>query len=223
MSTVLITGANRGIGLEFCKQYGERGDEVIAVCRKPSDELQSLGVRIEKGIDVTDPDSVHELAKRLEGTSIDVLINNAGVLQRQTLGQIDGKAVESMLLQYRTNAIGPLLVTQALLPNLAEGSRVGIVSSRVGSVEDNGSGGSYGYRMSKSAANMAGKSLSVDLAGRGIAVALLHPGFVKTEMTGNQGHIEADEAAAGLIQRMDELTLEKSGHFWHSNGEELPW
>lgn len=223
MSTVVITGANRGIGLEFCRQYAERGDNVIAVCRKASDELKSLGVRVEQGIDVADPDSVRELAGRLEDEAIDVLINNAGIMEKQSMGGIDRNAIESMLRQYRVNSIGPLLVTQALLPNLHEGAKLGIVTSRVGSVEDNSSGGSYGYRMSKAAANMAGKSLAVELEDRGIAVALLHPGFVKTDMTGNTGYIEADEAAAGLIQRMDELALETTGRFWHANGEELPW
>lgn len=223
MSTVVVTGANRGIGLEFCRQYKERGDDVIAVCRTASEELQELGVRVEEGIDVSDPESIRELAKRLEGTDVDILVNNAGIMIRQSLGEIDEDAVEDMVRQYRTNSIGPLLVTQALLPNLHKGSKVGIVSSRVGSVADNGSGGSYGYRMSKSAVNMAGKSLAVDLEEKGIPVALLHPGFVRTGMTDNSGYIDADEAAGGLIKRMDELDMEKTGTFWHSNGEELPW
>lgn len=223
MSTVVITGANRGIGLELCRQYRERGDEVIAVCRKASDDLKSLDVAIEEGIDVTDPASAQALAERLKGKTIDILINNAGIMIKQSLRKIDADAVEEMVRQYRTNSIGPLLVTQALLPNLKDGSKVGIVTSRVGSVADNGSGGSYGYRMSKAAANMAGKSLAVDLEEEGIAVALLHPGYVKTDMTGNTGYVEADEAAAGLIERMDELSLENTGRFWHANGEELPW
>lgn len=223
MSTVVVTGANRGIGYELARQYRERGDDVIAVCRKATDELKGLDVRVEEGIDVSDPASIRELAGRLDGTAIDLLINNAGVMIRQSLGEIDDDAVEDMVRQYRVNSIGPLLVTQALLSNLHEGSKVGIVTSRVGSVADNGTGGSYGYRMSKAAANMAGKSLAVDLDEQGIAVALLHPGFVKTEMTGNSGYIEADEAAEGLIKRMDELDLERTGTFWHSNGEELPW
>lgn len=223
MSTVVITGANRGIGLEFARQYKERGDDVIAVCRRASDGLKELGVRVEEDVDVTDPGSVRDLAKRLSGVDVDLLINNAGVLLKQSLGDIDDDAVEEMIRQYRTNSIGPLLVTQALLPNLHDGSKVGIVSSRVGSVADNGTGGSYGYRMSKAAANMAGKSLAVDLDEKGIAVALLHPGFVKTDMTDNSGYIEAPEAAAGLIERMDELDLSRTGTFWHSNGEELPW
>lgn len=223
MTTVVVTGANRGIGFEFCRQYKERGLDVVAVCRTASDELKSLDVRVEEGIDVSDAASIRDLAKRLEGTSVDMLVNNAGIMIRQRLGEINDDAVEDMVRQYRTNSIGPLLVTQALLPNLHEGSKVGIVSSRVGSVADNGTGGSYGYRMSKAAVNMAGKSLAVDLDEKGIAVAMLHPGFVKTGMTDNSGYIEADEAAEGLIKRLDELNMENTGTFWHSNGEELPW
>ncbi len=223
MSTVVVTGANRGIGFEFCRQYKARGEDVIAVCRKASDELKSLGVRIEEGIDVSDPASAGELAERLKGTHVDILVNNAGIMIKQSLGEIDEDAVEDMVRQYRTNSIGPLLVTQALLPNLTKDSKVGIVSSRVGSVADNGSGGSYGYRMSKAAVNMAGKSLSVDLQDKGIPVALLHPGFVRTGMTDNSGYIDADEAAEGLIKRLDELDISSTGTFWHSNGEELPW
>jgi NAD(P)-dependent dehydrogenase (short-subunit alcohol dehydrogenase family) len=116
-----------------------------------------------------------------------------------------------------------LLVTQALLPNLHEGSKVGIITSRMGSIDDNDSGGSYAYRMSKSAVNAAGKSLSIDLKPRGIAVAILHPGWVRTDMTGHGGLIDADESASGLIKRMEELTLDTSGGFWHTNGERLPW
>lgn len=223
MSTIVVTGANRGIGFEFCRQYKERGDDVIAVCRKASDDLKSLGCRTEDGIDVSDPASIRELANRLDGIDVDILINNAGIMIRQGLGEIGDDSVEDMVLQYRVNSIGPLLVTQALLPNLHKGSKVGIVSSRVGSVADNGSGGSYGYRMSKAAVNMAGKSLSVDLEQEGIPVALLHPGFVRTGMTDNSGYIEPDEAAEGLIKRLDELDMRKTGTFWHSNGEELPW
>jgi NAD(P)-dependent dehydrogenase (short-subunit alcohol dehydrogenase family) len=125
--------------------------------------------------------------------------------------------------QFRTNSLGPILVTEALMPNLQKGSKVGIVTSRMGSVTDNTSGGYYGYRMSKAAVNIAGVSLARDLADRGIAVALLHPGYVRTDMTGQEGFIDPDEAARGLIQRLDELSMTSSGGFWHTNGEALPW
>lgn len=219
MATVLVTGANRGIGFELSRQLAERGDDVIAVCRSASDELRAIGVEIIDGIDVSDGDAVARLASELGGRSIDVLINNAGILRGETFGRID---YDVMLEQYRVNALGPLRVTEALSGNLDQGAKVVIITSRVGSIEDNGSGGNYGYRTSKAAVNMVGTNLMHDLKPRGIAVALLHPGLVATDMTGGSG-IPPAEAAAGLIARLDELTLESSGGFWHANGERLPW
>ena len=150
---------------------------------------------------------------------IDVLLNNAGILRRDSLGELD---YEGMIEQYRVNALGPLRVTEALLDNLGEGSKVVIVTSRVGSIEDNASGGHYGYRASKTAVNQIGTNLKIDLLPRGIAVALLHPGLVATDMTGGQG-IDPVVSAQGLIERIAELNLEKSGGFWHAEGYELPW
>lgn len=219
MNRVLITGANRGIGLELCQQLAARGDEVIAVCRQSSDELAALDVRVINGIDVSSTESVTELAQKLGGQSLDWLLNNAGILSVESLESLDFDAMER---QFRVNSLGPLRVTAALLVNLSGGSKVGIVTSRMGSVEDNTSGSYYGYRMSKAAVNMAGMSLSRDLQPRGIAVALLHPGMVATEMTGRQGVAPA-QAAAGLIARMDELDMSTTGTFWHAEGERLPW
>jgi NAD(P)-dependent dehydrogenase (short-subunit alcohol dehydrogenase family) len=223
MTQCLVTGANRGIGLAVCRILAGRGDDVIAVCRRPSEELESLGVRIEHGVDVTEPGDVRRLADGLSGVQIQWLLNNAGILDRDRLGNIHGEALESIYRQFRVNSVGPLLVTQALRANLGPGARVGIVTSRMGSIEDNTSGGYYGYRMSKAAVNAAGRSLAMDLKEDGIAVALLHPGFVRTDMTGRQGQVEPAEAAAGLVARMDELTLETTGRFWHGNGQPLPW
>lgn len=222
MSTCLVTGANRGIGLELCRQLAARGDSVIAVCRSPSAELEKLDVEVTGGVEVTDPVSLLRLARHLEGRRINVLVNNAGVLRRDKLGGL-AAAVDDMILQFRTNSLGPLLVTEALMPNLKKGAKVAIITSRMGSIADNTSGGAYGYRMSKSAVNNAGASLAHDLAGKGIAVALLHPGYVRTDMTAGEGFIDAAEAAAGLLERIDELTIQTSGGFWHSNGEVLPW
>lgn len=219
MATVLITGTNRGIGLELCRQFHARGDDVIAVCRAASEELQQAGVRIIDGIDVSDGDSVAALARKLGRTRLDILINNAGILRSESFGSID---YDTMLEQYRVNTLGPLRITEALAPNLYRGSKVIIISSRVGSIEDNGSGGNYGYRASKTAVNMVGTNLKYELEPRGIAVALLHPGLVATDMTGGQG-ITAEDSAAGLIQRIDELTLGTSGGFWHAEGYRLPW
>ena len=218
--TVLVTGANRGIGLELVRLLVDRGDKVIAACRSGSGELSGLGVTVEEGVDVTSEDSVAHLVRRLEGQPIDLLINNAGILSRENLSAMDFGAIR---LQFEVNAMGPLRVSHALLPQMGPGSKIGIVSSRMGSIEDNTSGGQYGYRMSKVAVNMAGVSLAHDLKERGIAVALLHPGFVKTEMTGWRGLVSAEAAAGGLMDRLDGLNMANSGTFWHANGEVLHW
>lgn len=219
MSKVLVTGANRGIGLELCRQLKDRGDELIAVCRSAGDALNSLDLRVIEGVDVSSGASVSALRDQLVNERLDWLINNAGILAVETLDSLDFETIEQ---QFRVNALGPLRVTAALLSNLSSGSKVGIVTSRMGSIDDNTTGGYYGYRMSKAAVNMAGMNLARDLKDQGIAVALLHPGMVATEMTGRQG-IPPQQAAAGLIQRMDELQLNQTGSFWHANGEPLPW
>ncbi len=219
MGNVLITGSNRGIGLELARQYAARGEDVVAVCRTASPELRELGVRLIDGVDVSDARGVTHLAETLAGEPLDVLVNNAGILRGDTLEQLD---YDDMLEQFRVNTLGPLRVTRALLKNLRDGAKLGIVSSRVGSIADNGSGNNYGYRVSKTAVNMVGMNLMHDLKPRGIAVALLHPGLVATGMTRGTG-IDPAEAAAGLIRRLDELTLATSGGFWHANGERLPW
>ena len=219
MATLVITGCNRGIGLELCKQYSARGDDVIAICREPSDELRETDAEIVEGIDVSDDSATARLQEALADRPIDVLINNAGILHRDTLEDVD---YDAMVEQYRVNTIGPLRVTRALLGNLSDGSKIGILTSRVGSVEDNESGAYYGYRSSKAAANMIGMSLHRDLADRGIHVMLLHPGYVATDMTGGQG-VSAIASATGLISRLDELGPDTSGTFWHAEGYPLPW
>lgn len=221
MATYLITGANRGIGYEYCRQLQQRGDRVIAVCRQPSDELNALGVPLEMGIDLTDEAAVAKLAQRLQGTAIDGLINNAGIAERIALEELDFGSIRR---QFEVNAIAPLRLTAALLPNLSTGAKVAIMTSRMGSIADNTSGGSYGYRMAKVALSMAGKSLAHDLKPRGISVAILHPGLVQTRMTGfTSSGITPEASVRGLLARIDALTLENSGTFWHSNGEVLPW
>ncbi len=218
--TVVITGANRGIGLALAKQYAARGDEVIGVCRKTSPELEATATRVIEGVDVTAPEGRKQLVEQLKDVKIDILINNAGILKRESLDDLNLEAIEE---QFRVNALGPLAVTQQLLGNLKDGSKIGLITSRMGSIADNTSGSRYGYRMSKTALNMAGVSLAHDLKPRGIAVAIIHPGFVQTDMVGGAGDISADTAAERIVARIDGCTTENSGTFWHSNGEVLPW
>ncbi|WP_404408239.1 SDR family oxidoreductase [Pseudidiomarina marina] len=217
---IVITGANRGIGLALATQFKQRGNKVTAVCRKASGELKALGVSIIENIDVTNPESIIELSQQFKGQPIDTLVNNAGLLEREQLGSLSTSTIEA---QFKVNAMGPLLVTDALRNNLHKGSKVIMITSRMGSMADNGSGAYYGYRMSKAALNAAGVSLANDLKEDGIAVAMLHPGFVQTEMVNNAGDISADTAAERLIQRIDELSIETTGQFRHSNGDSLPW
>jgi len=220
MKTAVITGANRGIGLAMATQLSQQGWEIIGVCRSDSDELEAIAGMVISGIDVTDPEHLQQVKKILGDTKIDLLINNAGLLQDEKLGEIDYDSIRD---QFEINTLAPLMVTEALLPNMSEGSKVALITSRMGSIADNESGGRYGYRASKAALNAFGKSLSLDLKDDGIAVALLHPGYVQTRMVNFGGHITPEEAAEGLLARIDELNLENTGGFWHSNGEQLPW
>ncbi|MDZ7852095.1 MAG: SDR family oxidoreductase [Halomonas sp.] len=222
-STVLITGANRGVGLALARHYHAAGWAVIGVCRSGGEEvveLREVAETLIEGIDVTRPEDIEHLRSELAGRRMELLVNNAGMLRNESLGEID---FDSIREQMEINAYAPLGVTEALLGNLSEGAKVANITSRMGSIADNDSGGRYGYRASKAALNAFGKSLAMDLKPRGIAVAQIHPGYVKTRMVNFGGLISAEEAAAGIAQRIDELTLRTSGGFWHSNGEELPW
>jgi NAD(P)-dependent dehydrogenase (short-subunit alcohol dehydrogenase family) len=218
--TALVTGANRGIGLALCRRLKERGRDVIAVCRKSSPELEALGVRVEAGVDVTSDDAVSDLARRLTGVALDEIICNAGILREDGL---DDGAYSEIRAQMEVNAIAPVRVVAALRRNVRRGGKIALITSRMGSIGDNGSGGYYGYRMSKAALNAAGVSLARDLKSSGIAVAILHPGFVRTQMTEGSGNIDPDEAAAQLVDRLEALSLETTGTFWHANGQVLPW
>ena len=221
MATIVITGANRGIGLALARQFQARGDHVIAAVRASSTKLSGSGIETIEGVEVTDDDSVTQLASALEGRDIDVLINNAGILlARESIEDLDWDGIRQ---QFEVNTLGPMRVSRALLPCMGNGAKIAIVSSRVGSIADNTSGGRYGYRISKTAVNMAGVCLAHDLRTRGIAVVLLHPGYVRTGLTGMNGDIDPDESARGLIARIDETTMERTGTFWHANGTELPW
>lgn len=219
MPRVLVTGANRGIGLELARQLKEAGWDVIAACRHRSPEIEGIGVRIEE-LDVSDDASVRALGERLRGIDLDLLINNAGILHDDGLAPLE---VDKIRRQFEVNALGPLKVTAALLDNLKAGSKVVIVSSRMGSIGDNTSGGSYGYRMSKAAVNAAGVSLAHDLRERGIIVLIVHPGYVRTELTGGKGLIDPPESARGILALVERAGPEDSGTFRHVNGDRLPW
>ncbi len=221
MATYLITGTNRGIGKELCKQVHSKGNKVIAVCRESDGELESLGISVETRVDITSEQDINSLVNRLQGVKLDVLINNAGIVERES-NYLDDLDFDSIRKQFEVNAMGTLRLTHALLPLMESGGKIAIITSRMGSIDDNTSGGSYGYRMSKVAVSMAGKSLSVDLKPQGISVAILHPGLVSTRMTNFTG-ISPEESAKNLLARIDELNLENTGTFWHAKGEVLPW
>jgi NAD(P)-dependent dehydrogenase (short-subunit alcohol dehydrogenase family) len=226
MTTILVVGADRGIARAAALQLKERGDRVIAACLGGGEDLAALGCEVEPQIDVTSDEAVTRLTSALRARSVKLhwLLHVAGVLGLDELGRID---FQDMRRQFEINTLGPLRVAQAVLPFLGSGAKVGIVTSRVGSLSDNSSGGMYAYRVSKAGANMVALNLHHDLAKRGIAVMALHPGMVATDLTkdypGNFSYIRPEEAAAGLIARMDALTLETSGRFSHANGDRLPW
>ena len=219
-NTVVITGANRGIGLALTKKFVQEKFEVIAVCRTSSPELLSENAEVIDGIDLCHTNAIRELARKLAPYSIDILINNAGIWGNETLGSINYQQMGHVI---QNNAIAPMQLTETLLPLMSQNSKIAFITSRMGSIEDNTSGGSYDYRMSKAALNIAAKSLSIDVKPQDISVAILHPGFVQTDMVGGRGHITADEAAERLFQRINQLNLSNSGTFWHSDGSILPW
>lgn len=220
MKTVVITGANRGIGLELARQYKQQGDSVYALCRSPSEELNKMGVNVINGVDVGNAQYLPGALAKIDAVKIDLLINNAGILERGELTDWQPQSIED---QFRVNAMGPLLVTQCLLPQMVKGGKIAVITSRMGSMADNSSGGRYGYRMSKAALNAAAVSLAQDLKAQQIAVAILHPGFVQTDMVNGAGDVSAEQSAANLRQRIAELNLTNTGTFWHAKGDVLPW
>lgn len=221
MATWLVTGANRGIGLALVRQLHDRGDTVIATCRSSSRELDAVGCRVTEGIDVGRDDVGERLDASLASDErLDVVVNNAGVGGWDSLESLD---LDQARRQFDINTLGPLRVSLALLPRLRRGDKIGFVSSKAGSIGDRPSGGNYGYRISKSALNMAAANLARDLTPRGILVAVLHPGFVRTDMVGGAGNVDPRDAAAGLIARLDELDETRSGRFFHADGSEIPW
>jgi len=222
--TVLITGANRGLGLEYAQQFSERGYTVIGTARNPdaATELAEVADRVEQ-LDVADPASVAALAERLDGVPIDILINNAGMFDRDDV-TIDAVDFATMEQTFAVNTFGPLRVTQALLPNLRAGKARLIISmsSQLGSIE-NSNGRWYAYRASKTALNQFNKIWSVELASEGFTCVVLHPGWVRTDMGGPNASYSPEESVAGLVNVIEALTPEDNGGFYDFQGNPIPW
>ncbi len=235
MPTVLITGANRGIGLELVRQYLQQGSAVIAVSRNESDELKALGesnLLQSHQLDLVDDPALTRLAQELEEQKIDVLLNNAGTMGRHNFAELGIKSGsfgsfnrQEWHEMFDINLFTPMKLAELFVDNVAasEKGRIVTVSSMVGSMTLNQGGGMYGYRASKAGVNSIMKSMAIDLAGRGIIATAIHPGFVRTDMSGPQAYIEPKESAAGIIQVIERLTAEQSGKLIAWNGEELPW
>jgi NAD(P)-dependent dehydrogenase (short-subunit alcohol dehydrogenase family) len=228
MPVVFISGANRGLGFEFARQYAADGWQVLAGCRSPAtaQNLKDLKGVETVALDVADPLSIAAAVGALEGKSIDLLINNAGIFG-STVGD-DAQSFENQPSDMwvdvlRTNVIAPFEVTRAFLPLLKKGSTVAIVSSELGSIAQNAGGGMYAYRSSKAAVNMVGRSLAADLKPHGISVVLLHPGWVHTDMGGPAAPVSPADSIAGLRRVLAEVTPATSGRFISFKGSELPW
>lgn len=220
MPNILITGAASGIGLSLTKLFLTKHFNVFATVRHPSPELIETDAHIINNINLENADSISSLSKHLTNIKLDILINCAGILTNESLPDLH---FDRLLTQFNVNALGPLRITQQLLPHLKDGSKIAMITSRMGSIEDNTSGSRYGYRMAKAALNAASKSLAIDLKPRGIAVAIIHPGLVSTKMIGFNGDITPAIAANRIYHRIDALNITNSGTFWHSDGSILPW
>lgn len=229
--SVLITGANRGIGLEFVRQYLASGAKVFACCRNPDSATQLIELAAKHDtlsihpLDVGEKDQIDSLIRALGGQPIDILVNNAGIYGSTKRLELDKIEADQWLETFRINTLAPFLLTRALLPNLQSGSikKIAMLSSKMGSVSDNSSGGSYYYRSSKSALNQVVKSLSHDLAALGIKIVALHPGWVQTDMGGSSALITAEESVNGLRKVIDKLDDCMSGQFMSYDGQAIGW
>ncbi len=228
--TILITGANRGIGLELSEQFAQDGWQVLACCRNPADatQLQTLGERdpdIEIfALDVTDQQQISELAEQLADRPIDILLCNAGIYgpRGAGFGAVDAR---DWLQVLEVNTVAPLMLAQALVAQVAASQQklVAVMSSKMGSIANNSGGGQYIYRSSKTAVNQVVKSLSIDLAERGISAITLHPGWVRTDMGGANAEISTSESASGLKAILQSAGPAQSGQFIGFNGNSIPW
>ncbi|HEX6120486.1 MAG TPA: SDR family oxidoreductase [Dongiaceae bacterium] len=222
--TVLVTGAGRGLGLEFARQYAADGWHVTACCRSPKDahELKKLKVEVH-ALDVASHDSIQHLATMLKGSPIDVLINNAGMHgDRRPFGETDIDLWKSI---FAVNTIAPIQILAALLENVTASAQKKVVniSSRVGSIGDNPTGGSYAYRSSKTALNMAMVNAAHELRNRGITILLIHPGWVQTDMGGPTAPVTIEQSITGVRRIIDKATPAESGHFYDYTGRQIPW
>ena len=216
-----VVGSNRGIGLSLVRQLVRFRHQVYAFCRNASEELKSVGPKnIIENFDVTNQAAMRVSLRSLGSVKLDWLIHVAGLLRPVTFSSFNQSSVFE---QFQVNAVGPILTVQVFLPYLAQRSKIGILTSKLGSIKPNTSGGTHGYRMSKSALNMAGKSMSEELRPRGIALFLLHPGFVRTDMTGFRGNIDPSDSASALIKIINAKSLRDSGSFFNIDGKKLPW
>ncbi|HVI52686.1 MAG TPA: SDR family oxidoreductase [Candidatus Sulfotelmatobacter sp.] len=224
MPSVLITGANRGLGLEFARQYAADGWQVIATCRRPAEAaaLNALGVEV-LPLDVADWGQIAALGDELMARPIDLLLNNAGVYgDHQSLGVIEP---ESWMRTLACNTVAPIMLTQTLLPNLlaGRGQKVAFVTSLMGSIAENSSGAYYAYRSSKAALNAAVRSLSIDMKALGVTTLLLHPGWVQTDMGGASAPLKPAESVSGMRRVIETVGFANSGGFWDYSGKSQPW
>ena len=231
-SSLLITGANRGIGLQFVRQYAADGWQVFACCRHPegATELNALsqqhdGLVTVHMLDVADFLQIERLADELAGQDLDLLINNAGIYPDATSGALGATNYEGWAHAFRVNTMAPLKMAETFAPNVARGKQKKIVNitSKMGSIDDNTSGDAYIYRSSKAALNMITRSLAHDLAPRGIAAAVLHPGWVQTDMGGPNALITTEQSVAGMREVIARLSKANSGRFYAYDGQEIPW
>ena len=222
--TVLITGANRGLGLEFAREFKARGYHVIGTARKPgqAQALRKLGVQVEQ-LDVADDTSARALGEKLKGQPIDILINNAGIIGSRS-NSITDLDFNKMAYTYQVNALGPMRVTQALYKNLMQGKgrKIIDITSMMGSVSMN-SGGAYDYRASKAALNMLTNTLAKELGKNGFICVVFHPGWVQTDMGGSSAPVTPRESISGMIKVIDGLTKASNGKFYDYTGKELSW
>ena len=222
--TCVVTGANRGIGLELARQLSARGDTVVGTARDPesASDLRTLGIRVE-ALDVESAKSIAAFAKRLKATPVDLLIHNAAMgVAGPDVERVTAEDVES---HFRINALGPLLLTQALLPNLRAGDRklTVAISSGLGSIGENSSGGWVGYRISKAALHQVMRTLSAELSKDRLSFVLISPGWVRTRMGGQDAPLSPEESVRGVLKVIDRLTPRDTGKFFSGRGREIPW